>query len=483
MDPDRAHHGRSHLARGTALTFAAEALIFPTGLVTAAFLTRWLGPSDYGLFTLAATIVTWVEWTVASLFSRATIRFASEAEDWRPVGTTVVRLHLLAGAAAGLALAACARPIAALLGEPFLARHLAFFALDVPLFCLCQAHMSLLMGVGDFGARAIASASRWLGRLLLMLLFVGLGYSVEGAIAASIGASLCELALARRGIQPRVWARSAFSARRLWGYALPLFLFALAIRIFDKLDLIALKSLGGSAAQAGHYGAAQNLSLIPLLFSSILAQTLLRALMRVLLEEGAAAADRLARDGLRVVFWLIAPAAMIAGCSEEIVSFIFGAAFGPTAPVLALLIFAGVALGTIHIGMTIVAVVARPALSVAIAAPLVPLALIGHLLVIPEAGPRGAAAVTLTFAVAGAASLLALVWWARGIRPPVATLARSAVAGAIAYALSAAWPTPGLLLVVKLAAVSGVIAAVLWGLGELDAAELEALRARLRRRR
>ncbi len=59
---------------GTIRVFLAEALILPTGLLSAAFLTRSLGPRDYGLFTLAATIVVWTEWVATSAFSRATGR-------------------------------------------------------------------------------------------------------------------------------------------------------------------------------------------------------------------------------------------------------------------------------------------------------------------------------------------------------------------------------------------------------------------------
>ena len=48
--------GRPGALRDTLRIFAGEALAIPTGLVTAAFLTRRLGPEGYGLFTLAATV-------------------------------------------------------------------------------------------------------------------------------------------------------------------------------------------------------------------------------------------------------------------------------------------------------------------------------------------------------------------------------------------------------------------------------------------
>src|SRR4029078_12716262 len=93
----RGGHLRREMLGGTARVFVAELLILPTGLLITALLTRRLGTGGYGLFTLALTLVTWSEWSVPGVFARATIKFAAEAADWRPVGTTVVRLHLLVG--------------------------------------------------------------------------------------------------------------------------------------------------------------------------------------------------------------------------------------------------------------------------------------------------------------------------------------------------------------------------------------------------
>src|SRR6187549_291420 len=74
-----------HTIDGTILVFLSEALLLPTGLVTAAYLTRRLGSAEYGLLALTVTLVTWLEWTIASLFSRATIKLVGETADWKSV--------------------------------------------------------------------------------------------------------------------------------------------------------------------------------------------------------------------------------------------------------------------------------------------------------------------------------------------------------------------------------------------------------------
>ena len=111
MSPVSAQPGR-HLLDGTARVFLAGLLLPLTRIITAAFLTRRLGAEGYGLLVLSTTLFVWVELTINALYSRATIKFVGEAKDWLPIGTTVIRLYLLAGIGGGLLLGLLAFPVA-----------------------------------------------------------------------------------------------------------------------------------------------------------------------------------------------------------------------------------------------------------------------------------------------------------------------------------------------------------------------------------
>lgn len=465
---------------GTVRVFLAEALLIPTGLATAAFLTRRLGPEGYGLFTLAATVVSWVEWSITSVFARATIKFVGEAEDWRPVGAAVTRLHLAASGGATLLLWLLAPPIAALLDAPVLTTYLRLFALDIPLFSLAHAHRNILVGIGSFRERALASAGRWIARLLLIVLLVEAGLSVPGAILGSIGASLVELVIGRFYVRPSLFRRSTFPARQLWGYAVPLFLFAMSLRLYDRLDLLMLKLLGGTVAQAGIYGAAQNLSLVPGIFALSFSPLLLATLTQVVRAGDGPRARAMGRDAMRVVIGLLPVAAMAAGAAPEIVKFVLGSMFLGAAPLLALLIFSALALLMISVATAILTAAGRPGWTFALAGPLVPLAIAGHLLLIPRLGAIGAALVTTLVALAGALAAVLAVYRLWRILPPAPTLVRSSLAGGLAYTLASLWPAPGFLLLVKLPAIGLIIALVLLLLGEFNAREVAAARTVLR---
>ena len=463
------------------LVFLAEALAVPTGLITAGFLSRKLGTSDYGLLTLCGTIVSWIEWSVASVLGRASIKFVSEAADWRPVAAGLVRWHLILGIAAAVAVWFLAAPLEVMLDEPGLTPLMRLMSFGIPIFSVSQAHRNMLAGKGDFRGRAASVAGRWLVRLGLMLLFVGAGFSTSGAAMAVIGATLAELLICRISIRPAFFGPCP-PMRNLWAFALPLFLAGLSLRVFEKLDLLALKALGGTSEQAGLYGAAQNLALLPGLISMSFGPVFLSMIVRELSQGNIEGARGLARDTLRTVVLMFPLSGIIAGCAAEIVRLIFGDAFVPAAPILGLLIFGSSAMLILAVTSCILVAVDRADLVLKLSLPLVPLALIGHFFAVPLLGAPGAAIVTALGASLAAASQLIVVHFYWGILPSPATFARAALVSVLAGVLTAIVPAPGALLFLKLPIACLISLLGLYALREFSPEEITAARALLPRR-
>ena len=470
-----------HMLDGASRVLLAEALVVPTGLVTAIFLTRRLGPEGYGLFTLASVVVAWAQWSITSALSRATVKLVGESEDWRPVGALVLRLHGLASLAALAAFWVLADAMAGLAGEPALARYLRLLALDIPLFCIARAHRQILVGTGGFRPRAQASAGRWIGRLVLIVALVELGLSVEGAILGSLGASAIELVVSRRHVKPGLFGRLAFPWRRFFRDAVPLTAFALSLRLFDRLDLFMLTLLGGSAATAGIYGAAQNLSLVPGLFAMSISPLLLSTLTRTLRAGDAERAREIARNALRAALLLFPLAAVGSAAAPEIVSLLFGDGYAGAAPLLSVLLLGGVAMVVVSVATAVLTAAGLTRWTVAIGAPLLPLAAAGHLVLIPAFGALGAAIATAACAGLGAAASLWAVWRAWRIAPHAATFARAAALSAGAFALWELRPAAGAWILLELPVAALTVAGGLLVLGELGRAELAGLRSVLRR--
>lgn len=464
-----------HLIDGTVRLFLAESLIFPTGLLTAAVLARNLSPTGYGQFTLAALFISWIEWMIPALFSRTAVTLVGLAEDWRPIGATIVQLYLFAGLACGILVWASAGTIAGIMKEPALASSLRLFALDIPLFACVYGHRNILVGTGEYARQSLVSCFRWIARLLLIVLFVEMKFSVAGAVAGSIGASLVELATVRRFVRPPLFTRPAVPVRKLFAFAAPLFVAAVSMRLFDKLDLFLLKVLGASAAQSGYYGAAQNLALAPNLVALSLAPLLLSTLTRLLRAGDSAGASDISRGSLRVVFCLAPFAAAAAGASSEIVESIFGRQFLAASPLVGPLVGAALALVVVSIGSASVTAAGKPQWVLPVALPLPIMALCAHLIVIPRWGSVGAAMVTLSTALLGACLAMIQLYRLWRIHPSGATVWRGIGTCALAWAVCAKWTVPLTLLPVKLLLVTLMIGAVLFLIGELQLGDIKPL--------
>ncbi len=457
---------------GTLRVFLAEVLILPTGLATVVFLTRRLGPDGYGLFTLSAAMVTWVETGISALFSRASIKLISESPDWRPIGTTVLRLHLALSCVAGAILFFLAAPISNLMKEPLLHDGLRLFAIDIPLFCLAKASRNILTGVGKYRQRAFVSMGRWLSRLVLIVLLVEMGFSVPGAILGSIGASLLELLFSSLYIRPSFSNPAPFPVKTLMTYALPLSLFALSTLFLHKMDLVMLKILGGTTAQVGIYAAAVNLAVVPGIFSLSFSPLLLSTLSNLLASGEEASARELARNSLRGILWLLPFAAMTAGAADEIVVAIFGRAYLAGGHLLVLLIFSALAWLMISVGTAILTACGKPHWPVLLIAPALPVAFVGHLLLIPRLGPLGASMVTTFISVTGALATLWAVFSLWRILPSATTIFRSLLICGLAFLIAQWWPATHLILLIKIPTIMFSIVVFFLISGELSVDEL-----------
>lgn len=400
------------------------------------------------------------------MFARATIQFVAEAQDWQAVGCAVRRLHLLVSCGAAFLLWLSAPFLAGFFHEETLNLYLRLFAFDIPLFSLAHAYRNILIGKGHFRERALSTAGRWTARLLFIILLVELGFSVPGAIAGSILASVVEMLMGHFYVRLPLFQQTSFPLRELCVYSVPLFLFAVSLRLFSHMDLFLLKALGGSAELAGIYGAAQNLSLVPGIFSMSFAPLLLSTLSRMQRFEGEFCAKEMGRNAMRLIVGLLPFASMAAGASSEIIGFIFGPAFFPSAPLLAVLIFGALAVTMISVTTAILTAAHRPGWTFALTGPLVPLATVGHLLLIPRMGPMGAALVTTFLAGAGALAGMLCVYRLWRILPPQATFLRSGLISVLAYALAHFWLAFGFFIFIKLLAITVVIGLSFLWMGE-----------------
>ena len=461
-----------HLIDGAVRVSLADGLMFPTGLLTAAYLTRSLGPEEYGLLTMVAVLVSLVEFTLVSLFTRATIAAVSAALDWREVAETILRSYLLVGLIAMSLMWVFAGPLSRAFGNPDLAGLLRLLAIDIPIFLLAQAHRSILIGLGQYRARAFSGASRWLVRMLVMIALVYAGFGVPGAVTGLIAASVVELLVARYYIKPRLPGLSFAGSGFLFRSGASLLAYSLCLQALDRADILLLKLLGGSASDAGHYGAAQNLALVPIVLSMAYGGLLQSSVARLLKSGDRAAADDISLNSMRFAVCLLPFAGLVSGCSSELVTLIFGPDFSSSAGILSWLIFAGFLNIMLSVCISILVASGHTRLPLLIIGSLVPVAWAAYYLLIPLRGAEGAAMVTCGSFVAASVLAAVAVSLTQGLSTRLPTLLRILLLTGLVALAAALWPAPGWLLVPKLLFLAAAIPAALVGTGDLKRMEV-----------
>jgi len=460
------------------VTLIAEGIGLPAGLITAMVMTRGLGPEVYGHFTVVATTVAVTEWLLIAILTPAVVKFVAESHDWQPVAATAFRVYVLGGLVIGAALWALAGPLAAGLGSAPLAGYFRLFAVQVPLFAAGAAGRNVLAGRARYREQALSSAGSWTGRVVFIVLFVELGFGIEGAIVGSISGTLAGSAAALALAGRALWGRAGFAIRRLTRLAAPAFLTLLCARLLDQVGLLMLEVLTGGNV-VGYYGAAMNVMLLASVVGAAVTPVLISTVTAARFERDDDLARRAAVGALRFGLVLFPLAAVVAGSSVELAPLLFGPRFAPAAPIMAALMIAAVARANMSIlGATLIAI-DRAWTSAAIVVPLPAIAIAAHLVVIPRLGGLGAALVTMVAAL-GAAAMLGLVTWrVATVLPPLATVVRTGLLSAAAYTVAATWVTPGALALVKVGILGLGVVGALFVSGELSREELRVLRGSL----
>lgn len=435
------HRNGSQILHGAAHLFFAEALLIPTGFVTAVFLARELQPAGYGIFALVTQFVIWTEYLLVSGLENTTVKFLSGSSNTKPLINTVYLIYAGAGCAAALAVILIAPPIALLIKAPETAPLLRLLSLDIPLFALAHAGRHCAVGCRNFRHNAAMRSTYWISRLIFIILFVSTGLSIRGALFGLIAASFSEAVLGFFLVRPAFFRGGFAPLTRFWHFLAPLQLAEINKRLLVQ-ELIVLKALGASAAVAGQYGAAKNLALVPILLSRALKPTLL-SVLNYTKHEDESAAREIAVTALRSLFWILPAVAAIAAGAEEIVSFIFGPAYAGAAALFSLLLFAGMGFLVINIGIALFTAWNLPGISVSITWPMLPVAILGYAIGYPAYGAAGIAAATLAAVLIGTLLTVLMLYRRLHLHPPAATVARSCGCAAIIGIAVGLWPVSG----------------------------------------
>jgi O-antigen/teichoic acid export membrane protein len=276
---------RRLVASNTAVQIAGRGVTLAIGLASIAILTRYLGPDDYGRYTLALTYMqlfgVLADVGLFTIVVREISRHPERTE--RLVGNTLTLRLLLAAAAIVLAALVSlllpydpdVREAILLAGLPLL-----FGMLNTTFVTVLQARLRMSRAViGDVAGRALSLAAVALVVVLDLGFLAVMGAAAAGALATAVVTMLLtrRLVALRPRSEPRVW-------RRLLATALPLGVALAVNELYFRADTLII-SLFEPYQQVGLYTLAYRMLELTLVFGTVFLTTTFPLLSQAVADD------------------------------------------------------------------------------------------------------------------------------------------------------------------------------------------------------
>lgn len=243
------------LARGSLLNLFGILYDLAARLAFNVIVARLLGPGPVGLYFLALSVLSVLAVVAQGGFDTALVRFLArhrQEADWARVSGT---LRFSLGAVAGLSLLlAVALALGAstvshgIFGKPELVTLLELLAVAIPLIALETAFLAVTQAFKEVKYKVyIGMVINPTGRLLLTVLFLKLGWGLEGVLAAyllNLGMTAGLAYVAMQRCLPAHWGsvKPQRSAREVVKYTAPLFGVNVVTYLRRYADLFVLSS-------------------------------------------------------------------------------------------------------------------------------------------------------------------------------------------------------------------------------------------------
>ena len=342
----------SNIGLGGVAFFVANGATGLANFVFNVVISRMLGPNQYGALGALLNLVLILSVLLSGLQVAVTTAVAGmEERSEEDLGVSHLVKHFIG---IGLVLSVGLAVISPLI-RSYLHLHSDASVLILVGWCLPSVLIALFQGIliGEHRFGWVAGAtlvSTVVGRLLLGVLFVELGFGLNGAIAATTVAQVLSLLVFVIPLRRQLWHLASSSVRRVSLGVRELVLSTLALAgfwVLASMDTVLARHFL-SATASGHYAAASVAGRIALFATGSIATL---ALPRLSIGAGRSAEARTAlRWSLVVTFGMgLVVALVLSAVPGLVISVLFGASYSASVPALRVLSFEALALGLLSL--------------------------------------------------------------------------------------------------------------------------------------
>jgi len=463
--------------KGTIYLLVAYTILLLSGYIVHIGIGRFLGPSIYGIYSVAISIATVFNLFLTTGLPQSVTKYVSEDNlQAKAVLKTSLAISVLASTAFSAAIFFGADGIAKLLNDPSLAEYFRLTSFMILAYGPLTVIMAYFNGVKDYRTQASLLALYEILKPIFIFSLVYIGLSVWGAVlgfaVAPIVPLLIGLGLAGSAIYRE---RGRFSAKKIVSFALPVIVLSAAINLILNLDLFFIKSILIDNSIAGFYSAASTIGKVPYMLMAAVTGAIFPAISASMHEHGRV--QNYISESLRYALLFILPGtAMVAATSTAVVTLIYSDVYQPAGAPLAVLIVGICFFGIFALLTTIISAVGRPGIAMVMGIGILAVDFALNWLMVPVFGMVGAAGATTLSCTIGLGIAAAYIYWRYpGLMPPTSA-GKILTASLLVFIALYSVPVSGLMLLVAYGGAGVGYFLVLYLMGEIQERDIERLR-------
>ncbi len=336
-----------------------------SGYIIHAFLGRFLGPADYGRFSLVIVFSTMVIILIGRGIPISMSKYLSEIyKTNKPEVKNIKRhaawLQFLIIAVVSVLYFWSAPLFAKLLKDPTLAPLFRISTFIIPTFALASFYIYYFNGIHQFNRQSLLKFVR-AGAKIIFILGFGYLYKTAGAIIGQALAPLSVFLVAYfldpfrklKNLSPaKKFDKNLF--KKITCFAWPIITFMLFYELMISIDLYLVKAIMRSDYQAGLFNSALTVGRIPYYAFYFLTILLLPKISQSIARKDTKKTKKILSVSYRFLFMLMLPTlAILSYFSASALEFFYGAEFTLAAAPMSILVF-GLGFLTVYYTITFV---------------------------------------------------------------------------------------------------------------------------------
>lgn len=355
------------MLQGTLYIAISQAVLVVTGLFLQFFLGRTLGPELYGVYGVINAFLMINDLILMKGVFDTVSKFVAEKEEAAgSLISSVAGKMTIIGALAGFLYFFSAGYIAELMNDPELTGYLELFAFIIPFSAISTVYIGALNGLRQFKKQSAVFILYYIVRLIAVVVFVFMGFSVKGVIFGLLLADILRLIIARGFYRPTGEVKYT-EGWKIFRFSVQLVMISLLSALIMHIDLLAVKALLGSNFKTGLYTSAMTLAKVPAFMIIPVTITLLPVISKTMSEGDMELTEKRIRQALKLLLIIVLPATMfILAASENCIRLFFGSEYIQASDTLRILLLGGVFISIKVLMYSIMVAVSRPGYVVSI---------------------------------------------------------------------------------------------------------------------